>query len=169
MKKAILKIEDSQAFLYFNQQKFTALIGKNGLNQDKTEGDYTTPVGILPLQKIFYRADRLNKPITPLNIPIQPISLKDGWCDDPTHIHYNQHVNLPHEGSHEQLWREDHTYDICIVLGWNDAPPIPGRGSAIFLHLPPASGFTEGCIALNEKDLRQCLSEGLDTIEVEAN
>jgi L,D-peptidoglycan transpeptidase YkuD (ErfK/YbiS/YcfS/YnhG family) len=40
------------------------------------------------------------------------------------------------------------------VLGYNDAPVLPGRGSAIFLHLAaPDYRPTEGCIALARADL----------------
>ena len=53
-------------------------------------------------------------------------------------------------------------------MGWNDVTIESGRGSAIFLHLPPASGVTEGCIALQEKDLRYVLEQGLTAIVVEA-
>ena len=41
-----------------------------------------------------------------------------------------------------------------MVLGHNDAPPEPGAGSAIFLHLAtPDFAPTEGCVALAEADL----------------
>ena len=33
------------------------------------------------------------------------------------------------------MWRDDGAYDLVVPLGYNDAPPEPGRGSAIFaLH-----------------------------------
>jgi L,D-peptidoglycan transpeptidase YkuD (ErfK/YbiS/YcfS/YnhG family) len=75
-------------------------------------------------------------------------------------------VRLPFEASHERLWREDHLYDLVGVLGWNDDPPRPGRGSAIFLHLArPDFGPTEGCIALALPDLVAILP-GLRALEV---
>ncbi len=40
------------------------------------------------------------------------------------------------------------------MLGFNDDPVVPGKGSAIFLHLArPDYGPTEGCIALPRDDL----------------
>jgi L,D-peptidoglycan transpeptidase YkuD (ErfK/YbiS/YcfS/YnhG family) len=41
-----------------------------------------------------------------------------------------------------------------VVLGYNDNPVIPGKGSAIFLHVAkPGYSLTEGCIALSLEDL----------------
>jgi L,D-peptidoglycan transpeptidase YkuD (ErfK/YbiS/YcfS/YnhG family) len=56
---------------------------------------------------------------------------------------------------------------VIGVLGWNDAPVMRGRGSAIFLHLArPGFSPTEGCIALEQQDLLRVLAEGLSAIEV---
>jgi L,D-peptidoglycan transpeptidase YkuD (ErfK/YbiS/YcfS/YnhG family) len=43
---------------------------------------------------------------------------------------------------------------LVVELGYNDDPPQPGRGSAIFMHIArdDFSG-TEGCIALRREDL----------------
>ena len=32
-------------------------IGKNGLNSNKKEGDYTTPEGLFKLNKLYFRKD----------------------------------------------------------------------------------------------------------------
>ena len=45
-------------------------------------------------------------------------------------------------------------YDIVVVLGHNDDPPVPGSGSAIFVHVARANGApTEGCVAMALPDL----------------
>ena len=36
-------------------------VGKNGLNINKKEGDYTTPKGIFSLNKLYFREDRLGQ------------------------------------------------------------------------------------------------------------
>ena len=83
-------------------------------------------------------------------LPTHPITKLDGWCDDPEHLLYNTLVQLPIEASHEKLWREDPRYDIVVVLGHNDAPIVPYRGSAIFMHVATADHRpTEGCVALD--------------------
>jgi L,D-peptidoglycan transpeptidase YkuD (ErfK/YbiS/YcfS/YnhG family) len=46
-------------------------------------------------------------------------------------------------------------------------PVVRGRGSAIFLHLArPGFTPTEGCIALEQRDLLRVLADGLSAIEV---
>ena len=76
-------------------------------------------------------------------------------------------VRLPHAGRAEQLWREDGLYDVVVALGWNDAPVVRGRGSAVFLHVaPPGDAPTEGCIGLALPVLLRVLAAGLSEIEV---
>jgi L,D-peptidoglycan transpeptidase YkuD (ErfK/YbiS/YcfS/YnhG family) len=140
-------------------------LGKGGVRTDKEEGDGATPAGLLPLRRIFYRADRVVPPLCAM--PIEPIAPSDGWCDDPTDRDYNRFVHLPHEARHEELWRRDEIYDVIAVLGWNDAPVVKGRGSAIFLHVArPDYAPTEGCVALASPDLTRLLAEGLTALRV---
>jgi L,D-peptidoglycan transpeptidase YkuD (ErfK/YbiS/YcfS/YnhG family) len=137
--------------LHAGQHIFTCAHGKGGFSNDKREGDGATPLGIFPLRQLLYRADRESAPRTAL--PISAIAPDDGWCDAPEHPHYNVPVKTPFAASHEKLWRDEHVYDFIIPLGYNDAPPHPGKGSAIFLHLAkPGYTPTEGCIALSRED-----------------
>ena len=132
-------------------------LGRGGIRADKQEGDGATPTGRLALRQVLYRPDRLSCPATRLTArPIQP---NDGWCDDPADAAYNRPVALPYAGRHERLWCEDGIYDVIVVPGHNDDPPIPGLGSAIFLHVArPDYSPTEGCIALALPDLLQLLA-----------
>ncbi len=137
---------------------YACAIGKNGLisQQDMHEGDGASPIGKWPMRYVYYRPDRVAPPATKLDIV--PLSENDGWCDDPDDPLYNCPVSLPYKASYEVLWREDHVYDLIVVLGHNDNPVVSGKGSAVFLHLArPDFAPTEGCIALNEADLRQVL------------
>ncbi len=119
----------------------------------------------MPVRRIFYRADRVEKPRT--SFPAEPLARTDGWCDDPAHRDYNRHVLLPHDGRLEELWRNDPLYDLIVVLGWNDAPVVRGRGSAIFLHVARSDyAPTEGCVALALDDLRRVLVQGLGAVDV---
>ncbi len=151
--------------LRFRGETLRCALGAGGIRAEKREGDGATPVGLLPLRRVLFRADRGPRPACA--VPAEPIAPEDGWCDDPAHADYNRQVRLPHPGRHERLWREDAVYDLIGVLGWNDAPVRPGRGSAIFLHLArPGLPPTEGCIALPGPELRRLLAAGLTAIEV---
>jgi len=151
--------------LVFAGATYRAALGCGGVRADKQEGDGATPAALLPLRRVFYRADRVAKPRT--HLPVEPLARSDGWCDDPSHRAYNTHVTLPFEARHETLWRNDPLYDVCAVLGWNDAPVVRGRGSAIFLHVARADyAPTEGCVALALPDLLQVLAAGLGMLDI---
>jgi L,D-peptidoglycan transpeptidase YkuD (ErfK/YbiS/YcfS/YnhG family) len=160
-------IVTATGILTLGTETFRAALGRGGVRADKHEGDGATPTGLLPLRNLLYRSDRGAPPICA--VPVEPIAPHDGWCDDPTHPAYNQRVRLPIDATAEALWRDDNVYDIIGVLGWNDAPVRPGRGSAIFLHLA-RNDFapTDGCIALAPDDLRRVLANGLTEILVTA-
>jgi L,D-peptidoglycan transpeptidase YkuD (ErfK/YbiS/YcfS/YnhG family) len=132
-------------------------LGRTGIQPNKREGDGATPAGTFALREIFYRPDRVRQPVS--GLPIRALAPHDGWCDDPTCADYNRLVRLPHAGSHERLWRDDALYDVIVVIGYNDAPPVRGLGSAIFLHVA-APGFapTEGCVAVSLKELEPILA-----------
>ena len=57
------------------------------------------------------------------------------------------------------LYRPDSLYDIVVPLGYNDDPPITGKGSAIFMHIARDDySTTEGCIAVARADLLTILN-----------
>ena len=105
-------------------------------------------------------------------LAVDQIADHDGWCDDPRDRNYNRQIRLPYSGSHERLWRDDHVYDVIVVLGYNDAPVVPDAGSAIFMHVAREDfGPTEGCVALALPDLLRVLAAigPHDRIVIEAN
>jgi L,D-peptidoglycan transpeptidase YkuD (ErfK/YbiS/YcfS/YnhG family) len=108
------------------------------------------------MRKVLFRKDRIEKPQT--KILIEEIQENDAWCDDINDEKYNQQIKLPYNAHHEKLWRDDEVYDIVGALGHNDNPVVPGRGSAVFIHIarqgyPP----TAGCVAFNKEDLLEIL------------
>jgi L,D-peptidoglycan transpeptidase YkuD (ErfK/YbiS/YcfS/YnhG family) len=141
-------------------RRFACALGRAGIVTNKREGDGGTPAGRFLLREALWRPDRGPAPAT--GLPLLPIEPDDGWCDDAADRLYNCKVRLPYPGRCERLWRDDSLYDALAVIGWNDDPAVPGRGSAIFLHLARAGaeGFepTEGCVALGRDDLRAVLA-----------
>lgn len=130
------------------------LIGKGGtIRADaKREGDGASPLGRWPIRTVLLRPDRMSS-LPSLTLPWRWLRSDDGWCDDPDDAAYNRPVRHPYSKSAERLWREDSAYDVIVVLGHNDSPPLQGLGSAIFLHCAGARDFTEGCIAIAKEDL----------------
>lgn len=146
--------------LALGARKLRCALGKGGITlaSEKREGDGATPLGRYPLRRVMYRADRVERPVTAL--PVREIREDDGWCDEPDDAGYNRPVRRPYAASHEALWREDGLYDIILVIGHNDDPPVPGLGSAIFLHCKRGDYEpTEGCVALDPDDVRAFLAE----------
>ena len=139
-----------------------AACGRGGVRSDKREGDGASPAATFPLIRGFYRADRIAPP--PTHLPISALRPGDAWVDDPADPQYNRLVSLPYPAHHEAMWRADGLYDLLVLIGYNTDPPLPGRGSAIFLHVarpsperpapwspgagPPGIAPTEGCIAV---------------------
>lgn len=155
----LVRVRDdfSSARLEFQGLKARCCIGAGGTTANKHEGDQCTPLGAWPLRRVFYRPDR--PPIPQTSLPLVRITRTMGWSDDPCDPkQYNRLVALPYAHRHEMLWRDDGVYDIVVELGYNDAPPVIGRGSAIFLHVArPDFAPTAGCVALAIEDLRQLL------------
>lgn len=158
-------VVEPDGFVVLGAGRYRAALGRGGVRADKREGDGATPAGLLPLRRVLYRADRVTRPRAA--VPVLPLAPHDGWCDDPADAAYNRPVRLPSPARHEELWRSDEVYDVIGVLGWNDAPVVPGRGSAIFLHLArPDYAPTQGCVALAPADLRAVLEAGLTEVLV---
>jgi L,D-peptidoglycan transpeptidase YkuD (ErfK/YbiS/YcfS/YnhG family) len=142
--------------LSFGGHLVPCALGRNGITARKREGDGATPAGRLGLVLAYYRPDRIRRPVT--RLPVQPIRPDDGWCDDPADRNYNRPIRLPYAAGHERLWRDDRLYDLCVVLDYNLKKPVPGAGSAIFLHLAaPDFKPTAGCVAVTERAMRQIL------------
>lgn len=135
-------------------------LGKHGVidASEKREGDGKSPLGVWPIRRLLYRPDKGGPPDT--RLPVKAMERDDGWCDDPRDPAYNRAVKLPHPASAEQMWRDDDLYDLVCVLAHNDDPPVPGLGSAIFMHLArPDWAPTEGCVALTRDDMLALLSQ----------
>ncbi len=131
-------------------------LGGGGIKRDKREGDHATPAGSWRILLGFYRSGRPLR--RPAFLPMRPIRRGQGWCDDPHSGLYNRLIVAPFRPSHENLWRNDHLYDIVLVLNYNISPRRQNRGSAIFIHCAqPGFAPTEGCVALRYEDLRRLL------------
>ena len=138
-------------YLQIHEFKFKCCIGKKGLTKNKKEGDKKTPRGIFEIENLYYRKDRLGKPITSLKCI--EIEKNMGWCDDINIPEkYNKRIKVEKKIKHEKLKRKDYKYDFIIPIKYNFDKPIAGIGSCIFIHLTRNYKPTAGCVALKEKD-----------------
>ena len=139
--KHTLKIDDF---------KFKCCIGKNGIKKNKIEGDKCTPKGTFKLGTLYYRKDKVKKPIT--NLKSKIIKRNMGWCNDSKKKNYNQEIKVNKNIKHEKLFRKDYKYNYLLVIEYNTKKIKPNKGSAIFIHLTKNFKATAGCIALLQKD-----------------
>ena len=149
-------------FLRVGSKIFKCQIGKTGhkIYTKKNEGDQATPIGKWRLKSIYYRSDKVLRPIIKnKKFKINKITKNCGWCDDAKSNYYNKYINFKKNFNikninFEKLWREDQAYDVVIETSHNTSPIIKGKGSAIFVHCSfPDYRKTAGCVALKKKDL----------------
>ncbi|MDR2925378.1 MAG: L,D-transpeptidase family protein [Azoarcus sp.] len=124
-------------------------LGKNGFSKDKREGDGATPVGAFTFDRAFGNAGDPGVAA----FPYTKVSPNDVWVDDPASKSYNQwaRADAPDAdwSSAERLADYKKQYRYALSIGYNTAPVVPGKGSAIFLHV--ATGRpTAGCVAVPE-------------------
>ena len=136
--------------LIFDEFKFRCSIGKNGITNNKIEGDNCTPIGTFKLGPLYYRKDKNSRPITKIKSKI--INKNMGWCDDDKSKYYNKEINLNKLIKCEKLYRKSNSYDLFLVIKYNTNKIIASKGSAIFLHLTKNYKPTAGCIAVKKDD-----------------
>ena len=148
--------------LHFHNKVYKCALGRNGIKKRKQEGDGCTPEGTYSLGPLYYRSDRIKKLRTHFNA----IAIEKNmyWSDAPHSEHYNKLIRFK-DSSYENLYKINHTYDIVIVINYNNKPIISGKGSAIFIHLAKKDfSPTSGCIALRKECIFEIL-EKLDTTD----
>ncbi|WP_321343933.1 L,D-transpeptidase family protein [Breoghania sp.] len=152
-----LSAQSRNGVLQFGPLTARCAIGRSGITRHKREGDGASPAGTFRLIEVLYRADRIARPVT--SLPVRAIRPADIWCDDPGDGRYNRAAHAPLAASHEKLWRDDHLYDVIVVLDHNRKPRVRGHGSAVFFHLArPGYSPTEGCVAVKLGDMRRLLA-----------
>ena len=145
----IIKIKNKDT-LIIDEFKLKCCLGKKGISKNKFEGDLTTPKGKFKLGKLYWRADRVQKPITSLFC--KKIKKNMGWCNDSSSAYYNKEIQINNKIKYEKIYRNDYKYDLFILIKYNYLKTKKNKGSAIFIHLTKNYKATAGCIALSKKD-----------------
>ncbi len=131
------------------------IVGKNGITDDKNEGDGKTPSGVYSFTMAM---GLLPDPGSILSYrQIQPGDL---WVDDPASIYYNKFV-IPSGvtkdwNSAENLMNGSPYYNYVLALNYNEEC-VPGKGSAIFLHCHTANpdNGSAGCIRIDQDKVEE--------------
>jgi L,D-peptidoglycan transpeptidase YkuD (ErfK/YbiS/YcfS/YnhG family) len=129
---------------------WTARVGYNGiaLAGRKREGDGKTPSGTYGFS-FFFGVDANPGVAFPYRLAYR----YDYWDDDSRSTRYNEWVDTRRfsAGAYPEPMHNVPAYDYGAVIAYNTAR-VPGRGSAIFLHVG-TGGDTAGCVSLPAKHL----------------
>jgi L,D-peptidoglycan transpeptidase YkuD (ErfK/YbiS/YcfS/YnhG family) len=134
---------------------WTAHLGRNGLSENKREGDKTTPAGEFGIQPVMYGVGA-NPGV---RYRYHRIVCGDWWVEDIRSPFYNRfhHVRCGTKPSFrvtsEDMSRSPISYRYLAVIDYNTDPIVPGRGSGIFLHVSARGGPTLGCVSLTRTQL----------------
>lgn len=147
----------SQGWLKAGGKIICVALGRSGIRALKREGDGGTPKGTFRPVRLWWRADRLPRPVTQL--PVRRIGSNDAWCEDPSDRRYNRAFRRSANEPGDRLQRQDGLYDLIIEIDHNARPRVAKLGSAVFIHVArDAFGPTAGCVALRRSDLLRLLA-----------
>jgi L,D-peptidoglycan transpeptidase YkuD (ErfK/YbiS/YcfS/YnhG family) len=127
-----------------------AWVGGRGVSDRKREGDRTTPTGAYGFNRVMYGT----APNPRVRYPYHRVVCGDWWVEDPTSRSYNRFRHVPcgskppFRTTSEDLSRSPTEYRHFAVIAYNSNPPVPGRGSGIFLHVSTGRP-TLGCVSLS--------------------
>ena len=152
--------------------KTECFIGKNGLTENKQEGDNKTPIGTFKFGVAFgfYNKKEVHTKMNYIQID------KNLYCvDDINSKFYNQFVKVENDNQtecekdyliiikkQEKDWKSaEHLidykiqYELGIEIKVNPLN-IKGKGSAIFLHCKKEN-FTAGCVSVDKQIMKKIL------------
>jgi L,D-peptidoglycan transpeptidase YkuD (ErfK/YbiS/YcfS/YnhG family) len=131
-----------------------ARVGYNGVARPgtKREGDGRTPSGRYGFS--FFFGVQSNPGFA---FRFRHAYSYDVWDDDPSSGRYNEWVNdhVHNPGANPEPMHQVPAYDYAAVVAYNPTR-IPGRGSAIFLHVGTGAA-TAGCVSLPHAELVKVL------------
>lgn len=150
--KVILTLEERKNIYESNTiLKTEAIIGMNGMTDNKKEGDGKTPRGTYKLGKTFGINENPGTHLAYIQIDKNYY-----WVDDSNSQYYNKMINIKNTKkdwkSAEHLIEYRKEYEYAIEIMYNE-DGIRGKGSAIFLHCIGDKEYTGGCIAIKKEYL----------------
>ncbi|WP_329342404.1 L,D-transpeptidase family protein [Streptomyces sp. NBC_01352] len=135
-----------------------ARFGANGLveGSSRRQGTNTTPTGLYDLPYAF----GIKSAPGGTTYKYRPVRQNSWWCQDNDSRSYNRWVEP--RPAHcaaaeaERLISYGTQYAYAMVVGFNYAEPVRGRGAGIFLHVD-GRGATAGCVSVPADAMRRIL------------
>ena len=152
----ILWQKDSNGTWYEYDSMF-ARLGENGMKSasEVYEMDLCTPTGVYTLSEAFGVA---NDPGS--NVGYRVLDGSEYWVDDVDSPYYNTMQFGAPTGrwkSAEHLTEYQNAYKYALVIDYNRWPVVPGKSSAIFLHVDVGIP-TYGCVAVASNKMVEILN-----------
>lgn len=135
-----------------------AAAGTEPAGPRKREGDGRSPAGAYSLGQAFGFAPADS--MSTIRLPYVPLASTTECVDDTSSAHYNRVLDRGSVADVDwrsaERMREISLYRLGVLVDYNAAPPVSGRGSCIFVHIwdGPAS-TTSGCTALDAAELTE--------------
>ena len=142
---------------WFEYDSMFARLGSGGMKSASLvyEMDMCTPTGIYSLSEAFGINSNPGS-----GLPYRVLDGSEYWVDDENSPYYNTMQFGEPNGrwsSAEHLSSMGRSYYYSIVVDYNRWPVIPGKSSAIFLHVDVGVP-TWGCIAVEESKMAKILN-----------
>lgn len=124
-----------------------AFVGSEGIGK-ASENSSRTPAGRYSLTEAFG-----NLPSNGTRLAYRKLDTSDWWVSDVRSPDYNTHQRCApgscgfDESAGENLGTVGRAYDRATVIDYNRDRPVPGAGSAFFLHVSTGEP-TAGCVAV---------------------
>ena len=156
-KQIILVVDHNLSFWEKNaagewSRKLTAYCGygRNGMSDDRHEGDMTTPIGSFPILHGFGKAANPGS-----TMQYRKITKNSYWSGE--YSTYNQWVESPRRIGGEHLI-DYYQYKYAMAIGFNRNPTVYKKGAAIFLHCKSYDHWsTAGCVGVEEAVMKDLL------------
>lgn len=135
-----------------------ARVGRNGVKRDRREGDGTTPLGSMAITGAFGSAAKART-----DLAYRRVVEGDCWISDVGDQLYNRRVRRTRcDAPNEDLYRiaTGGAYEYALTTAYNTNPVVPGKGSAIFVHVHSydAAGRikpTSGCVSVSRSVMKR--------------
>ena len=125
--------------------------GSGGLNENRREGDATTPIGSFPILYAFGQGENPGakmeyKKITENSWMSAESTSYNTWVESETPLQNGEHLI------------EVYQYAYGMNIGFNINPAVVGRGSAVFLHCKGMGRWTTAAgVCVREEDMIKLL------------